>query len=61
MIDTIDTVKHMNDPITNEPCGYKVMRVNSNVISFVPLAPANTDYQTIQKWVAEGNKIEDAD
>ena len=27
----------------------------------VPLDPDNTDYQAIQEWVAEGNKIEDAD
>lgn len=27
----------------------------------VPLEPANTHYQAIQEWVAEGNKIEDAD
>ena len=28
---------------------------------FVPLDPNNTDYIEIQKWVAEGNKIKDAD
>ena len=28
---------------------------------FVPLDPANRHYQAIQEWVAEGNKIEDAD
>ena len=28
---------------------------------FVPLDPNNRHYQAIQKWVAEGNKIEDAD
>ena len=27
----------------------------------VPLDPANTDYQAILKWVAEGNTIEAAD
>jgi len=27
----------------------------------VPLDPANTHYQAIQEWVAEGNKIKDAD
>ena len=27
----------------------------------VPLDPANTHYQAIQEWVAEGNTIEDAD
>ena len=28
---------------------------------YVPIDPANTDYQAIQEWVAEGNKIEEAD
>jgi len=27
----------------------------------VPLDPANTDYQAILEWVAEGNTIEEAD
>jgi len=27
----------------------------------VPMNTANRHYQAIQKWVAEGNKIEDAD
>ena len=27
----------------------------------VPTDPANTDYQAIQEWVAEGNTIEEAD
>jgi len=27
----------------------------------VPLDPSNRHYQAIQEWVAEGNKIEDAD
>ena len=33
----------------------------NGVVWSVPLDPANTDYQAIQEWVAEGNKIEDAD
>ena len=27
----------------------------------IPLDPDNRHYQAIQEWVAEGNKIEDAD
>jgi len=27
----------------------------------VPIDPANRHYQEIQEWVAEGNKIEEAD
>ena len=33
----------------------------NGVYSSVPLDPANRHYQAIQEWVAEGNKIEDAD
>ena len=32
-----------------------------NKIMTVPLDPANRHYIAIQEWVAEGNKIEDAD
>ena len=34
---------------------------NSNIILHIPLAPDNVDYQAVQEWVKEGNKIEDAD
>ena len=34
----------------------------SGIVSDVPAdSPDNTDYQTIFKWVAEGNTIEEAD
>ena len=39
---------------------YKVTDDNGE-ISFVPVNEANTDYQNILKWVAEGNVIEEAD
>jgi hypothetical protein len=31
----------------------------NNIISDVPLDPANTDYQAIQKWIAEGGEVID--
>jgi hypothetical protein len=35
-------------------------RINvNNIISDVPLNPANTDYQAIQKWIADGNTVID--
>ena len=37
--------------------GYKI-EIN-NITSFVPLDPANTDYQAIQKWIAEGGEVID--
>ena len=38
--------------------GYKVTYTN-NIVSFVPLDEANTDYQTIQQWILEGNTVID--
>jgi len=37
--------------------GYEI--IENNIMSFVPLDPANTDYQAIQEWIAEGNTVID--
>ena len=37
---------------------YKVTYSN-DVVSFVPLDEANTDYQAIQEWILEGNTVID--
>jgi hypothetical protein len=37
---------------------YKIIFTDGRVYS-VPLDPANTDYQNIQKWIAEGNTVID--
>ena len=37
---------------------YKVT-YNDGKISFVPLDQSNTDYQAIQKWIAEGGEVID--
>ena len=55
----IQTVK--KNVIDGEVVSYQVTQQDSNLILSVPLDPANTDYQAIQEWVAEGNTIEDAD
>jgi len=55
----IDTVTKNYDGITNEFCSYQVTYVNSNKVKSVPLDPANTDYQAIQEWIAEGNTVID--
>ena len=38
---------------------YQVTYENSNIQKSVPLDPANTDYQAIQEWIAEGNTVID--
>ena len=38
---------------------YQVTYKDSNMIMSVPLNPANTDYQAIQEWIAEGNTVID--
>jgi hypothetical protein len=38
---------------------YQVTYVDSNIVSSVPLDEANTDYQAIQEWIAEGNTVID--
>ena len=37
--------------------GYEI--IENNIMSFVPLDPANTDYQAIQEWIAAGNTVID--
>ena len=37
---------------------YKVTYTN-NIVSFVPLDEANTDYQAIQEWIANGGTVID--
>ena len=56
----IQTVKKLNSPIHNNFGGYEITTIDGTKIS-VPLDEANTDYQNILQWVAEGNVIEEAD
>jgi len=51
----------VNDLIDNVLDSYTVTYFNTNRTKSVPLDPANTDYQAIQEWVAEGNTIAEAD
>ena len=54
MIDTV-TKNYLNGDFVS----YQVTYVNSNIVKSVPLATANTDYQAIQEWIAEGNQVID--
>ena len=55
MIDTI--TKNYN--VNNEFVSYQITYVNSNMQKSVPLDEANTDYQAIQEWIAEGGVVID--
>jgi hypothetical protein len=47
-----------NDSITNNPL-QSILRVVDN--AYIPFDPANTDYQTFKKDIAEGKPLQDAD
>jgi len=54
MIDTI-TKNYVNGKFVS----YQVTYVNSNIVRSVPLDEANTDYQEIQQWIADGGTVID--
>jgi len=54
----INTVTKNYDE-NNEFCSYQVTYTNSNMVSSVPLDEANTDYQAIQTWIADGGTVID--
>ena len=54
----INTVEKIYNVSNNQSNTYKVTYDNG-IISFVPNNPANTDYQAIQKWIAEGGEVID--
>ena len=59
MTDVILNAKYNKDRISKKNVSINCV-MNGRHIS-IPLDPDNTDYQAIQEWVAEGNKIEEAD
>jgi hypothetical protein len=55
----INTITKFYDSITKDFSGYKITYINSNIVSLTPLDESNTDYQAIQKWIAEGGEVID--
>ena len=45
--------------INGEFVSCQITYVNSNIVKSVPLDEANSDYQAIQEWIAEGNSVID--
>ena len=56
----IENAKWFINPIDGKTKIAIMCKIDGQDVS-VPLDTANTDYQAIQEWVAEGNKIEEAD
>ena len=57
MINTVEKI-YIDLPIVRFTNTYKVTYSDST-IKFVPLNEANSDYQAIQEWIAEGNTVID--
>jgi hypothetical protein len=45
--------------INGELVSYQITYVNSNIVKSVPLDEANTDYQAILTWIADGGTVID--
>jgi hypothetical protein len=56
MINTVEKLYDLED--SSRATCYRVTYSN-DVVSFVPLNEANTDYQAIQTWISEGNTVID--
>ena len=54
MINTVEKNYGMNNQFVN----YKVIKLDGTVW-YVPLDEANTDYQAIQEWIADGGTVID--
>ncbi len=54
----IDTVEKTYDGINNTHNGYLITLTDSKVWQ-VPVDEANTDYQAIQEWIADGGTVID--
>ncbi len=57
MINTVEKM-YRTIPEVEHSC-YQVTYVNSNKIKIVPLDEANTDYQAILTWIADGGTVID--
>ena len=53
----IETVEKKYNPISNEFDSYKMIK--DGITYYVSLDEANTDYQAIQQWIADGGTVID--
>ena len=54
----INTVEKIYSILDNQHNGYRMTLENGKIWD-VPLDEANTDYQAIQEWIAEGGTVID--
>ena len=54
----INTVEKKYNVINTGSFNFKVTKQDGTIL-WVPNDEANTDYQKIQKWIAEGNEVID--
>jgi len=54
----INTVEKIYDKISGNSDTYKLTKQDGTVL-WVPLDEANTDYQAIQEWIADGGTVID--
>ena len=54
----INTVTKQYSLVDNKFCSYLIEYENGTKVS-VPLDEANTDYQAIQEWIADGGTVID--
>ena len=57
MIKNVEKMYSITSPIVFVKT-FKVT-LNNDTVIYVPLEPSNTDYQAIQKWIAEGGTVID--
>jgi len=56
----LQTVTKVYDQlISDKVVGYRVTNSQNDEVTFVPLDEANTDYQAIQEWIADGGTVID--
>ena len=55
----LETVTKVYEEEFNHFIGYRVTNSQNDQVTFVPNNEANSDYQAIQEWIAEGNTVID--
>tara|TARA_Y100001937_G_C6938938_1_gene249432 strand:- start:47 stop:226 length:180 start_codon:yes stop_codon:yes gene_type:complete len=57
----ITSAKYCKNPVSVSDENSNIRAVIDGITMFVPITTDNRHYRAIQEWVAEGNKIEEAD